>query len=104
MYGYNLGNIKAIPYALSRTSAFTENNKIFPVLEFYSCTDEEKNALRKKIKYNGMTVMRIDTINTFVNDDEETYIQGDLIRNVGLMDDFHMFNECYTELKKGVYL
>lgn len=104
MYGFNVGNIEAIPYALARTSAFTENNKIFPVLESYSCTDKEKSALRNKIKYNGMTVMRIDTIDTFLDNEEETYIQGDLIRDVSLMDDFHMFNECYTELKKGVYL
>lgn len=104
MYGYNLGNVQAIPYALSKTSAFTENNKIFPVIESYSCSDKEKTALRNKIKYNGMTVMRIDNIGSFYNEGDPKYIQGELIRNDYLMDDFHTLDACYTELRKGVYI
>lgn len=102
MFGYQLGNIKAVPDGLSKTTAYTKNNKYFPFLEFYTCTDEEKNALKNKLKYNGMTVMRIGTINEFLQA-EQSYIKGRLIRLEGDYDN-HYVNELSQELYKGVYI
>ena len=102
MFGYQLGNIKAVPDGLSKTTAYTKNNKYFPFLEFYTCTEEEKNALKNKLKYNGMTVMRIGTINEFLQP-EQSYIKGRLIRLEGDYDN-HYVNELSQELYKGVYI
>lgn len=102
MFGYQLGNIKAMPDGLSKTTAYTKNNKYFPFLEFYTCTEEEKNALKNKLKYNGMTVMRIGTINEFLQA-EQSYIKGRLIRLEGDYDN-HYVNELSQELYKGVYI
>ena len=99
-FGYTLGNIKAIPDSLSKTTAYTANNKYFPFLEFYTCTDEEKEALRNKIKYDGMTVMKIGTLNEFVMP-EETYIKGKLIMLENMDFDNHYVNELANELNKG---
>lgn len=101
-FGYDLGNIQALPNSLSKTSAFVANNKIFPFLEYYTCTEEEKEALRNKIRYNGMTVMRIGTIQEFRRP-EPTYIKGKLIR-LELNEDNHIINEIANELNKGVYI
>ena len=103
MFGYQLGNIKALPNSLSKTSAFTANNKIFPFLEFYSCTDEEKEAFANKLKYNGMTVMRIGKIKDFIRL-EQTYIKGQLIRVEDLKCDTTYINEIANEINKGVYI
>ena len=103
MFGYSLGNIKALPNSLSKTSAFTANNKIFPFLEFYSCTDEEKEAFANKLKYNGMTVMRIGKIKDFIRL-EQTYIKGQLIRVEDLKGDTNYINEIANEINKGVYI
>ena len=102
MFGYQLGNIKAVPDGLSKTTAYTKNNKYFPFLEYYTCTEEEKNALKNKLKYNGMTVMRIGTINEFLQA-EQSYIKGRLIRLEGDYDN-HYVNELSQELYKGVYI
>lgn len=102
MYGYNLGNIKALPYTLTRVSAFTENNKIFPFIEFYDATDEEKEAIRNKIKYNGMTVMRIGQIFNFIGSTNK-YVQGQLIRLEGIDEDSHVVAEIANEIKLGGY-
>ena len=102
-FGYQLGNIKALPNSLSRTSALTYNNKLFPFLEFYSCTDEEKRALENKIKYNGMTVMRIGIISDFIKN-EPTYIKGQIIRLEGTDNNFHVVNEIANEINKGVFI
>lgn len=102
-FGYSLGNIKALPDSLTKVTAFNNNNKIFPIIEYYSCTDEEKEAFKNKIKYNGMTVMRIGTIGEFLRDDL-TYIKGKFIRLEDVLEDFHYTNELANEFNKGVFI
>ena len=102
MYAYNLGNIKALPYTLTRVSSFTPNNKIFPFIEVYDCTSEEKEALRNKLIYNGMTIMRIGKISDFIGN-EIKYVSGQLIRLVGMDEDSHVVAEIAQEIKEGAY-
>lgn len=102
LYNMQLGNIKALPYSLTKSSALTYNNKIFPFLEFYDCTDEEKEALIKKLQYNGMTVGRIGTIQEFLQIDY-SFIQCQLIR-LEIAVETHIINTIYDELRKGVYI
>ena len=111
MYGYNLGNIQALPYSLAKTSAFTANNKFWPFIEYYSCTETEKRALANKIAYNGMTVMRIGTIDEFIDNTwsyqditSKGYIKGKLIRLETIEDDYHIINALSGELDKGVFI
>lgn len=103
MFGYQLGNIQALPSTISKVSSFNPNNKIFPVIEYYTATDIEKNALKDKIKYNGMTVMTIGKIVDYLQIDQ-SYIKGKLIRLENISDDFHIINAISGELNKGVYI
>lgn len=103
MYGYRLGNIQATPLSLTKVSSFDINNKIYPFVEYYTCTNVEKNALRNKIKYNGMTVMRIDTLNNFINN-EESYMKGKLIRIEDIIEDYHIVNELGREVNLGFFI
>lgn len=103
MYTYQLGNIKALPNTLNKISSFTPNNKIFPFIEIYTCTDVEKEALRNKIKYNGMTIMRIGNIADFINNSVSYFVQGELIRLVGIDEDSHVIAEIANEIKEGAY-
>ena len=102
MYGYNLQNIQAIPTSLTKTSALTYNTRVWPFIEYYTCTEAERKALKDKIKYNGMTVMKIGQLSDYPLGEDRFY-KGQVIRlNVNL--DSHMAYEIYNELKKGVYL
>lgn len=103
MYGYQLGNVKALPDSISKTTAFTFNNKIFPILEYYTCTDVEKQALRDKIKYNGMTIMVIGKIADYILSNV-SYIKGSIIRIEDIADDFHMLKAISDEIYKGVFI
>ena len=103
MFNYSLDNIKALPYTISKVSSFDANNKIFPILEYYTCTEEEKEIFRNKMKYNGMTVMRIDKIINFLNG-EEQFLKGRIIRLDSLSDDYHMASVIAEEIYKGVYI
>lgn len=102
-FGYQLGNIQALPYTLTKVSSFNNNNKIFPILEYYTCTDREKEAFREKLKYNGMTVMAIGKIKDYIQYDE-TYIKGKIIRLPEINEDFHIANEISKEINLGVYI
>ena len=103
MYGYNLQNIQAIPTSLTKTSALTYNTRVWPFIEYYTCTDAEKDALKDKIKYNGMTIMKIGKLNDYLLG-EDNFYKGKLIRLPDVKIDGHMAFEIYNELNKGVYL
>lgn len=100
-FGFQLGNIKALPDSLTKVNSFNPNNKIFPILEFYGCTDEETEAIRNKIKYNGMSIGRIGTLQDYLNPEDETYLKGQLIK-LEIPEDSHFVNEIASELNKGV--
>lgn len=101
-FGYQMGNIKAMPNSVSKSNPFTNNNKIFPVLEFYKCTTQEEDALKEKLKYNGMTIMRIGKIKDWLLDDY-SYIKGKLIMlDSSIEEDYHTVIEIAQELDKGI--
>ena len=102
MYGYNLQNIQAIPTSLTKTSALTYNTRVWPFIEYYTCTDAERNALKDKMKYNGMTIMKIGKLTDYLLG-EDNFYKGQLIR-LNIKVDSHMAYEIYNELNKGVYL
>ena len=103
MYSYNLQNIQAVPTSLTKTSALTYNTRVWPFIEYYTCTDAERNALKDKIKYNGMTIMKVGQLNNYLLGKDNFY-KGQLIRLPDVRIDGHMAFEIYNELNKGVYL
>lgn len=105
-HNFQLENIKAKPDTLTKVSAYNNNNKIFPILEKYSCTDEEKQIFLDKIKYEGMTINAIGKIKDYINniDDELTFVKGKIIRLDELAEDSHLLYVIYDEISKGVYL
>lgn len=103
MFGMQMGNIQALPSNITKTTAFTYNNKIFPILEYYTCTDEEKTALANKLKYNGMTVGRIGKIADYLANASDQYIKGRIIRIEGVSDDFHYYKAISDEIYKGAF-
>lgn len=101
LFGYNMSNIKAMPNSITKSNPFTNNNKIFPVIEKYSCTDIEKTALENKLKYNGMTIGRIGKIKDWLLDDY-SYIKGQLIMIDTLEEEYHTVVEIAQELNNGI--
>ena len=104
MYGYNLQNIQAVPTSLTKTSALTYNTRVWPFIEYYTCTEAERKALKDKIKYNGMTIMKVGQLSDYTLG-EDNFYKGQLIRFPEYVKiDGHMAFEIYNELNKGVYL
>ena len=103
LFGYQMGNIKALPQSLTRVNSLNPNNNIFPFIEYYSCTDKEKAALQDKIIYNGMSIGRIGQLKDYLNPTAEyTYVKGQLILLESLGEDSHMADDIAEEIYKGV--
>jgi hypothetical protein len=99
-----LGNIQAIPYTLTKVSAFDIDSAVFPLLEYYTCTDEEKTYLRNKFKYEGYTIGVVDDLGQYITIGSGNYVQAHLIRNDEIIDDPHQLDDINNELLKGVYM
>lgn len=100
-FQYQLGNIQALPQSMTKSTPLSYNNKVWPILEYFSCTETEKEVLANKIKYDGMTVMAIGTLTDYLNNG--TYMKGKMIRLNELDDDSHIANAIYEEVAKGFY-
>lgn len=126
MHNLQMQNIQALPNSLSKVDAFNQQNKCFPFVEIYDCTDEEKLNLCNKIKYTGMTINRVGKLIDYVDywsypsqaggDDKWVsvffpYIKGQLILSSGIdyvedwniHEDNHFINALAQEISKGVY-
>lgn len=103
LYNFSLGNIQALPNTLTKIGAFDIDCSPVPVLEYYTCTDIEKEAFSAKLIYNGMTVMRIGRVSNFVYDDDN-YIKCKIIRYDEFAQDIHILNKIAEELNKGVFI
>lgn len=102
VFAFQLDNIKALPSNLTNVGAMTYNNKLFPILEYYTCTDEEKEAITQKLYYNGMTVETIGEIASYLQE-EPSFIKAKLIR-LNINEDNHLVRHIYDELNKGVFI
>lgn len=100
-FQYQLGNIQALPQSMTKSTPLSYNNKVWPILEYFSCTDREKEVLRNKIRYNGMTIMAIGSLIDYSA--AGSYLKGKMIRLNDLNDDSHVANAIYEEVNKGFY-
>ena len=103
-FSLSLGNIRALPYSITKTSALTFNNKLFVFVEIYECSEEEKQAYYSKIKYNGMSVRKIDKMAYYISVDNSNYFRAKLIRLTDISEDNHYIETINEELMKGVFI
>lgn len=105
-YKYQLGTVQALPQTISKSSPLTYNNKVWPILEVFSCTPEEKEIVRNRIIFDGMNIGAIGTLSQYDTSDEidKVFVKGRLIRLEDIKDDFHIADAIYEEVNKGFYV
>ncbi len=110
IFNLNIGTIQAQPYSLSKTTAFTANNKIFPILEYYTCSNEEKELVATHIINYSMTVGAIGKLKDYIKNTWQynniyarNFIKGTFLKLKDLFEDYHYLNALNEELNIGVY-
>lgn len=109
LFNYQLDNIKAIPNTIRNIGCLTVDNVLVPVLEYYCASDDEIDSFNKKMQYYGMSVMKVGTILEYLNPNNNTFIQGQLLRllppqGVNTEADNHLAEEIGNEISKGLYI
>lgn len=109
-YNLSLGNMKAQPSTISKITAFNINSLIWPVLNVYDCTDEEKSQVEKYFDYNSYRLDVIGKISDYVkHSDDYTFISGSLLRTnqevSGVTQgDYNYISNINSELQQGIYM
>ena len=107
-YNLQLGNVRALPYSITKTSALTYNNKLFPFIEIYTCSEEEEWAYYLKLWWNGMTIGRIDELPKYISGNWANYFRGKLVALYGEEGSNSVENRIIEaindELMKGVFI
>ena len=105
----NLAAIQAQPYSLSKTTAFTANNKIFPILEYYTCGPEEREAVRNYLINNSFNIGAVIDFKTLLTTNwsvngkvARKWIQGHPME-IDTGEDYHYSAELGRELAQGYY-
>lgn len=103
-YKYQLGNVKALSYSINKVTPLTNNNKIWPFIEIYECTETEKDMLYKKLKYTSFTIEKIDKLSNYGETGVLHFFQATpiLLENADMPT--HELQELARELEKGVYI
>lgn len=103
MYSYNIQNIKAQPQTLTKVSGLDINNRLFPVLEYYTCTEDEKTYFERYLYFNSYRIERIGKIKDYINMQQDyTYIEAEIIR-LDTNIDAHELDYLNKVLSSGVY-
>lgn len=103
-FNLQLGNVRALPNSITKTSPVTYNNKLFPFVEVYLCSDEEREAYYSKLRYGGMTVSKIGAMSAFASGESSNFFKARLIRAEAISEDSHYVEAINEELMKGVYI
>lgn len=102
IFNMQLANIQAQAQSMTRSTAYNINNKYFPYVEYYTCTDEELAALEKKIEYQGYALNGVaGVVEDYLHPSQTSFFKGDLLE-IDIADDAHTAHAIANELKGGV--
>lgn len=99
-YQYQIGNIMAQPKTLTKVSTFTPDYRIYPLIEFFTCTAEDDVNLRSSIEWNGLEVNQITTLSAF----KSGFVKGAILRFGSLDINSEEAGQINSELERGIYI
>lgn len=115
-FNMNIRSIMARPDSITKVSPLDPDNTLFPCLEVYEATDEEKAQFRAKMRLTGMLANKETTIESqmtnvtvqyplVIGADSYQYFEGSIIRMPSATDATpEMIEEINNQLSMGVYL
>lgn len=107
LFDYQLDNIQSMPRTISKLTSINTDFRVWPFVEIYSTTIDDRNHFNDMIKYNGMTIMVTGYIEDYLKPSDETFIKATLIRFYEFSkqeNDFTLVEAINYELSKGIYI
>ena len=106
LHNYQLDNVKALPDTLTKVSSYNINNKYFPFIEEYTCTEEEVKAFVGYLRERNYKIGVVSTINDVLENGykDYEYVKANVLRLPTIKDDFHLASTIAEELETGAYM
>lgn len=103
-HNWQLQNIQALPYSVTKVSNFNIDNTYVPYLEVYNCDDYETQNLGTYLELNSYSINRYGAFKDYVKPTGRTFLRGTPIHLEGLTDDAHYAAAIADELRQGFYV
>lgn len=103
-HNWQLDNIKAMPYGVSKASNFNAEQPKFPYVESYTALGEEITNLQNFLKLRSYSINRYGKLADYVNPNGRTWLQGVPLRLTAINDDSHYLAAIADEVKQGFYV
>ena len=107
LFNYQLDNIKSQPNTIRKMTSINTDFRIFPFVEVYDTTPQDKQNFDNLIKYNGMTIMVMGFMEEYLQANTETFFQASVVRFtdcIGVENDYTLVSDINNELEMGLYI
>lgn len=101
---FNVENIQARPYSLTNIGCINYDFKYFPFIEYYTCTVEEKDSIRKYLELNGYALNITGTVRDYWK--QGKFISGTLMLSNGIgfgAGNASILQDLSSEYARGIF-
>lgn len=103
-HNWQLDNIKAMPYGVSKASNFNAEQPKFPYIEYYTAMGDEITNLQNYLSLRSYTINRYGKLYDYVKATGRTFLKGIIVRLSGVNDDSHYIASIADEVNQGFYI
>lgn len=103
-HNWQLQNIQALPYSVTKVNNFNFDSNYVPYLEVYVCDDSEIDNFIKYLDLRSYSINRYGRLNDYIKPTGRTFLKGMIVRLAGVDDDSHYMAAISDEVNQGFYI
>lgn len=103
-HNWQLQNIQALPYSVTKVNNFNVDSNYVPYLEVYVCDDSETDNFIKYLALRSYSINRYGQLLDYLKPTGRTFLKGMIIRQAEVDDDSHYLAAIADEVNQGFYI
>lgn len=103
-HNWQLQNIQALPYSVTKVNNFNIDSNYVPYLEVYVCDDSETDNFIKYLALRSYSINRYGKLLDYIKPTGRTFLKGMIIRQSEVDDDSHYIAAIADEVNQGFYI
>ena len=103
-HNWQLQNIQALPYSVTKVNNFNFDSNYVPYLEVYVCDDSEIDNFIKYLDLRSYSINRYGKLNDYIKPTGRTFLKGMIVRLAEVYDDSHYMAAIADEVNQGFYI
>lgn len=103
-HNWQLQNIQALPYSVTKVNNFNVDSNYVPYLEVYACDDSEVDNFIKYLDLRSYSINRYGRLTDYIKPTGRTFLKGMIVRLAAIADDSHYMAAIADEVNQGFYI